>query len=259
MSCSNSNNNILLWEVIMRYRIDFSYDGTNFNGYQLQPNLRTVQNELEKAASYLNKQTYTSVQSSGRTDKGVHALNQVAHFDLTIDTTLDKIKRGLNSNLPEDIHIIKVTKVTQNFHARFSAKKKEYIYKINVGEYNPMDRNYIYQYNRPLDIDLMKQAIKYFEGTHDFTSFVSSEDERENKVRTIIKTDIKKSKDIIEISFQADGFMKYQVRNMVGLLIAVGNHKKEVSAVEKIINAKDRTKSVKTASPEGLYLKKVWY
>lgn len=243
----------------MRYRIDFSYDGTNFHGYQLQPNLRTVQEELEKAVSYLNKQTYTSVQSSGRTDKGVHALNQVAHFDLNINTTLDKIKRGLNSNLPEDIHVIKVKKVSDDFHARFSVSKKEYVYKINIGEYNPMDRKYIYQYNRPLDIEKMKEAIKYFEGTHDFTSFVSSEDERENKIRTIIKTDIKKKKDIIEISFQADGFMKYQVRNMVGLLIAIGNNKKEVSDVVKIINAKDRTKSVKTANPEGLYLKKVWY
>lgn len=243
----------------MRYRINFSYDGTNFHGYQLQPNLRTVQQCLEKAVSYLNKQTYTSVQSSGRTDKGVHAINQVAHFDLNIETTLDKIKRGLNSNLPEDIHINKVSKVSNNFHARFSVKKKEYVYRINIGEYNPLERNYIYQYNRQLDINKMKEAIKYFEGTHDFTSFVSSEDERENKVRTIIKTDIKKKKDIIEISFQADGFMKYQVRNMVGLLIAIGNHKKEVQDVEKIIKAKDRTKSVKTAAAEGLYLKKVWY
>lgn len=243
----------------MRYRIDFSYDGTQFNGYQLQPNLRTVQSELEKAVSYLNRQTATSVQSSGRTDKGVHALNQVAHFDLNIDTTLEKIKRGLNSNLPEDIHIIRVRKVSSNFHARFSAKKKEYIYKINTSEYDPMMRNYVYQYNRPLDIERMKEAIQYFEGTHDFTSFVSSEDERENKVRTILRTNIKEKKGIIEISFQADGFMKYQVRNMVGLLIYIGSGKKEVQDVSQIIEAKDRTKSVKTAPAEGLYLKKVWY
>ena len=169
----------------MRYRIDFSYDGTHFNGYQLQPNLRTVQNELEKAASYLNRQNDTSVQSSGRTDKGVHALNQVAHFDMNIEIPLEKIKRGLNSNLPNDIHIIKVTKVSNSFHARFSVKKKEYIYRINTSEYNPMMRNYIYQYNRLLDIEKMKKAILSFEGTHDFTSFVSSEDEREDKVRTI--------------------------------------------------------------------------
>ena len=212
----------------MRYKIEFSYDGTNFNGYQLQPNLRTVQGELEKAVSYLNRQTYTQVQSSGRTDKGVHALGQVAHFDLEIDTTLDKIKRGLNSNLPEDIHVISVRKVDEDFHARFSVKKKEYVYRISVGEYDPIMRNYVYQYNRELDIDKMKLAIKYFEGEHDFTSFVSSEDIRENKVRTIIKTDIKKKKDIIEIIFQADGFMKYQVRNMVGLLLYVGSGRKEV-------------------------------
>lgn len=243
----------------MRYKIEFSYDGTYFNGYQVQPNLRTVQGELEKAVSYLNRQTPTGVQSSGRTDKGVHAINQVAHFDLAVDIPIDKIKRGLNSNLPEDIHINCVRKVSSNFHARFSSKKKEYIYKINIGEYNPLTRNYIYQYNRNLDIDKMNKAIHYFEGVHDFTSFVSSEDERENKVRTIIKTNIKLKNNIVEISFQADGFMKYQVRNMVGLLLYIGSGRKEPKDVVRILDAKDRTKSVKTAPAEGLYLKKVWY
>ena len=243
----------------MRYKIEFSYDGTYFNGYQVQPNLRTVQGELEKAVSYLNRQTPTGVQSSGRTDKGVHAINQVAHFDLAVDIPIDKIKRGLNSNLPEDIHINCVRKVSSNFHARFSSKKKEYIYKINIGEYNPLTRNYIYQYNRNLDIDKMNKAIHYFEGVHDFTSFVSSEDERENKVRTIIKTNIKLKNNIVEISFQADGFMKYQVRNVVGLLLYIGSGRKEPKDVVRILDAKDRTKSVKTAPAEGLYLKKVWY
>lgn len=243
----------------MRYRIDFSYDGTNFNGYQLQPKLRTVQNELEKAVSYLNRQNYTSVQSSGRTDKKVHALNQVAHFDMDIEIPLEKIRRGLNSNLPNDIHIIKVTKVPNSFHARFSVKKKEYVYKINLGEYNPIMRNYIYQYNRSLDIEKMQKAIIFFEGTHDFTSFVSSEDEREDKVRTIYKTSIKEKNGIIEISFQADGFMKYQVRNMVGILIEIGSGKKNISAVEMVLKRKDRKISIKTAPAEGLYLKKVWY
>ena len=157
----------------MRYKIEFSYDGTNFNGYQLQPNLRTVQGELEKTVSYLNRQTYTSVQSSGRTDKGVHALGQVAHFDLEIDTTLDKIKRGLNSNLPEDIHVISVSRVNEDFHARFNALGKEYIYQINMGEYNPLERNYVYQYNKKLDVVEIERAMKYLEGTHNFKSFTS--------------------------------------------------------------------------------------
>ncbi len=243
----------------MRYKVTFSYDGTNFNGYQVQPKLRTVQEELEKAVSYLNKQKYTQVVSSGRTDKGVHALNQVAHFDLEIKNTIDKIKRGLNSNLPEDIHIIKVEKVKDDFHARYNSKKKEYIYKMNLGEYNPVDRNYIYQYNKELDIDSMKEAIKYFEGEHDFTSFVSSEDIREDKVRTIYKTDIKIKKDILEISFIGNGFMKYQVRNMVGLLISIGEHKKDKKDVVKVLNNKNRSQKFKTAPSCGLYLNKVWY
>ena len=243
----------------MKYKITFSYDGTNFNGYQVQPKLRTVQGELESAVSYLNKQTPTSVVASGRTDKGVHALGQVAHFELNINNTLYKIKRGLNSNLPEDIHIIDVVEVDDSFHARFSVKKKEYIYKINVGEYDPINRNYIYQYNKKLDIDSMKKAIKYFEGTHDFTSFVPTEDIKEDPVRTIYKTNIKQNKDIIEISFTADGFMKYQVRNMVGLLISIGEKKKKITDAERIIKNKNRNQKFKTASPVGLYLKKVWY
>ena len=243
----------------MRYRIDFSYDGTLFNGYQVQPKLRTIQKCLEDAVSYLNGQKKTQVVSSGRTDKGVHALRQTAHFDLEENITLDKIKRGLNSNLPEDIHIISVKKVKDDFHARYYVKRKEYIYKINLGEYNPLERNYIYQYNRKLNIEKMKEAIKYFEGTHDFTSFVSSEDERENKVRTIFETNIKLKKNILEISFIADGFMKYQVRNMVGLLLDIGKERKEISDVKKIIDGKDRKLSSKTASPVGLYLKKVNY
>ena len=243
----------------MRYRIDFSYDGTNFNGYQVQPNLRTVEGCLEEAVSYLNKQTPTKVHSSGRTDAGVHALHQSAHFDLNINNTIDKIKRGLNSNLPEDIHINNVYKVDDEFHARYCAKKKEYIYKINVGEYNPIDRNYIYQYNKELDINAMKEAIKYFEGTHDFTSFVSSEDIREDKVRTIYKTNIKRKKDIVEISFIGNGFMKYQVRNMVGILIRVGENKLSPEKIKEILESKDRTKSGKTAPSEGLYLVDVKY
>lgn len=243
----------------MRYKIEFSYDGTLFNGYQVQPKLRTIQKCLEDAVSYLNGQKKTQVVSSGRTDKGVHALRQTAHFDLEENITLDKIKRGLNSNLPEDIHIISVKKVKDDFHARYYVKRKEYIYKINIGEYNPLERNYIYQYNRKLNIEKMKEAIKCFEGTHDFTSFVSSEDERENKIRTIFETNIKLKKDILEISFIADGFMKYQVRNMVGLLLDIGKERKQIEDVKKIIDKRDRKLSSKTASPAGLYLKKVWY
>ena len=243
----------------MRYKIEFSYDGSNFSGYQKQPKLRTVEGCLEEAISYLNKQTETKVHSSGRTDKGVHALSQVAHFDLNIKNSLDKIKRGVKSNLPDDIHVISVKEVSEDFHARYSVKKKEYVYRINVGEYNPIERNYVYQYNKGLDIESMKKAIKFFEGEHDFTSFVPLEDLKDNPIRTIYKTDIKRKKDIIEISFIGNGFMKYQVRNMVGLLISIGEGKKEINDVKKVIDNKNRSQKFKTAKAEGLYLKKVWY
>ena len=113
--------------------------------------------------------------------------------------------------------------------------------------------------NKELDIESMKEAIKYFEGEHDFTSFVSSEDIREDKVRTIYKTDIKKKKDTLEISFIGNGFMKYQVRNMVGLLISIGEHKKDINDVVKVLNNRNRSQKFKTAPSCGLYLNKVWY
>lgn len=243
----------------MRYKITFSYDGTNFHGYQNQPNLRTVQQELERAVTYLNQKRETVVQSSGRTDQGVHAIAQVAHFDLNIEIPEYKVKQGLNSLLPDDIHIIQVEKVSDEFHARFSSIKKEYIYLINTREFNPTRRNYEYQYGKKLDVDKMREAIKFFEGTHDFRSFVSSEDKRENSVRTVYKTKIQEKNGILTLTFQADGFLKYQVRNMVGLLLSIGSGKKEVADVEKILKQKDRTKSTKTAPAEGLYLKKIWY
>lgn len=243
----------------MRYKITFSYDGTNFHGYQNQPNLRTVQQELERAVTYLNQKRETVVQSSGRTDQGVHAIAQVAHFDLNIEIPEYKVKQGLNSLLPDDIHIIQVEKVSDEFHARFSSIKKEYIYLINTREFDPTRRNYEYQYGKKLDVDKMREAIKFFEGTHDFRSFVSSEDKRENSVRTVYKTKIQEKNGILTLTFQADGFLKYQVRNMVGLLLSIGSGKKEVADVEKILKQKDRTKSTKTAPAEGLYLKKIWY
>ena len=247
----------------MRYRIDFSYDGTNFNGYQLQPNLRTVQNELEKAVSYLNRQTYTQVQSSGRTDKGVHALNQVAHFDLDIEIPLYKIKRGLNSNLPADIHVINVKSVSNNFHARFSVKKKEYIYRINIGEYNPMMRNYVYQYNKRLDVVEMERALKYLEGVHNFKAFTKTNEENiDDYERKIIQaTLIRNYKDVnkVTISLLGTGFLRYMVRNIVGTLIEIGEGKRKSEDIITILESQDRRQAGKTAHPEGLYLKDVFY
>jgi tRNA pseudouridine38-40 synthase len=128
-----------------------------------------------------------------------------------------------------------------------------------MGEYNPLERNYVYQYNRALNVSKMKEAIKYFEGEHDFTSFICAEDLKENNVRTIFDTSISEENNKLSISFIGDGFLKYQVRNMVGTLIEVGNGKRQPQDIKKILEAKDRRLAGKTAKPEGLYLKNVWY
>ena len=135
---------------MQRYFIIFSYDGTNFKGYQKQIKERTVQGELEKALKEINDNKKVEVHASGRTDAGVHAINQKAHFDLVTKITSDKLKKALNSILPNDIYIKKVEEVDDDFHARFNAKGKEYVYLINMGEYNPIERNYVYQYNKKL-------------------------------------------------------------------------------------------------------------
>ena len=243
----------------MRYMITFSYDGSKFYGYQVQPGLRTVQSELEKAVSFLNRQTSTLTVASGRTDRGVHALGQVAHFDLLIDIPEYKVKRGLNSLLPEDIHVIKVEKAKNDFHARYMVTSKEYIYRINMGEYNPLFRNYVYQLGKVIDIGEMKKASVYLLGKHDFRSFVDSEDTRENTVREIYKIDFTVSDSELCISFVGNGFMKYQIRNMVGSLILVGLGKKNSLDIKDLLDSKSREKALKGAPACGLYLKRVNY
>lgn len=246
----------------MRYFITFSYDGTKFNGYQKQPRVRTVQGEIEKALKQINDNKEVIISATGRTDAGVHALNQRAHFDLEKEFDLDKLKQGLNSLLPEDIYIKKVEKVLDNFHARFDAIGKEYVYIINMGEYNPLERNYVYQHCKKLDVVEMERALKYFEGTHNYKSFTKTDEEKDDYVRTISQTSLTRdNKDInkIYLDFVGTGFLRYMVRNIVGLLIEVGEGKRRSEEVISILKAEDRTKAGKTANPEGLYLKNVFY
>ena len=243
----------------MRYLIKFSYDGTNYSGFQKQKGLNTIEEKLEEALTKINDSKKTTITATGRTDKGVHALCQYGHADIDVNITEKKLKRALNSNLPDDIHVISTEIVNKDFHARYNVKEKEYKYIINVGEYNPLERNYVYQYNYELNVNNMKKAIKYFEGEHDFRSFVTDNKEKENCVRKINYTNIEEQDNKIIITFRGNGFLRYQVRNMVGLLIKIGENKISPDSVEKIIKSKDRTKASKTAPSEGLYLTKVIY
>ena len=243
----------------MRYLITFSYDGTNYSGYQKQKGKVTIQEEIEKVLQSINNDKYTKLESSGRTDKGVHALCQKAHVDMDVKITEYQLKRAMNTYLPKDIHAIDVVKVDNNFHARYMVKEKEYKYLLNMGEYDPIKRNICYQYNRKLDVDKMKEAIKYFIGTHDFQSFTPTVDKRENNIRTITKASIEEQDNILTFTFRGNGFIKYQVRNMVGFLIKVGEGKKDASSIPKILEGKDRRLASITAHPEGLYLTDVRY
>ncbi len=243
----------------MRYLITFSYDGTNFNGYQRQDGYRTIQEEMEKALKYINGGKNTIITSSGRTDKGVHATCGKAHVDMDVEITPYKLMRAMNSNLPSDIHVIKTEVVSNDFHARYMVKEKEYQYKLNMGEYNPCMRNLVYQYGKKLDVDKMKTAIKYFLGTHSFKSFTPNKDKRENYIRTINYASIIVKDDIVTFTFRGNGFIKYQIRNMVGYLIKVGEGKKKGEDIPKILNGEDRRMASITAHPEGLYLTNVKY
>ena len=246
----------------MRYLITISYDGTQFSGYQKQPKERTVQGELEKALKEINGGKKVDVHGSGRTDAGVHALAGRIHFDLETKITCEKLSKALNSLLPTDIFVRRVEEVPETFHARFSAIGKEYIYKLNMGEYNPLERNYVYQHNEKLDVVEMERAMKYLEGTHNFKSFTKTDDEKDDYIRTISQANlIRDSKDVNKITFVfvGTGFLRYMVRNMVGTLIMVGQGKIKSEEIIDILKKENRVAAGKTARPEGLYLKNVFH
>lgn len=223
----------------MRFLITLSYDGTNYKGYQSQPGLHTIQEQIEYALTKINNNKKTTFISSGRTDKGVHAKMQCGHADLDVSITEYKLKRAMNSNLPDDIHVIKTEIVQDKFHARYNVIEKTYEYYINTGEYNPVERNYVFQYNYHLNIEKMQEGIKYLLGEHDFRSFVTENKEKENCIRKISNATVEKiNKDIIKFTFTGNGFLRYQIRNMVGILIKVGEEKKSTSICRRIFEKK---------------------
>ena len=240
----------------------FSYDGSDFKGYQKQSRVRTVQGELEKVLTKVNGDRSVNIVASGRTDAGVHALNQKAHFDLDTEIDCDRFLRSVNSILPDDIYVKNLEAVSDNFHARFNAIGKEYIYQINMGEYNPLERKYVYQHNRKLDVVEMQRAMKYLEGTHNFRAFTKVDEERDDYVRTLSQTNvIRDLKDVSKITlvFIGTGFMRYMVRNMVGTLLEIGEGKRRSEEIIDILASEDRRRAGKTAEAQGLFLRNVFY
>ena len=238
----------------MRIKIIFSYDGSKFNGFQRQNNERSVQKEIEIALCNIYD-VNIEIKGSGRTDAKVHAINQVAHFDVQYE--VKHLKSKLNKLLNPDIYIKKIQYVNNNFHARKSVKKKEYVYKINLASFQSSLNDYFYQPNFKLDINLMKDASKLLLGTHDFHNFVAGE--RDNYITTIYSITFVKIFGKLEIHFVGTGFYRYMVRNLVGALVEVGKYKIKRDVIKEMLDYPNIPKSLPTAPGEGLYLNKIWY
>ncbi len=242
----------------MRYFVSFSYDGSCFSGFQRQEGLKTVQGVFEDALSSLEGSLVT-ISASGRTDKGVHAKGQCAHFDLSKNVTTYGLKKYLNRSFEGEIYISSVFIVDDKFHARYNVKTKVYSYYINMGEFNPMMRNYIYQYGEKLDVSLMKEAASYLIGEHDFRSFASFSNDKDNCVRIIKSIDFKVKDNVLKITFVGNGFLRKMIRNIVILFIGVGSGIYEPSYIKEILDKKKRDGNLKCAPSCGLYLEKVNY
>lgn len=241
----------------MRYLAIVQYDGTSFMGWQIQSNVRTIQEEIEKVLSKVLN-TPTKIFGSGRTDARVHSIGQTFHFDSKKIDDLGKFTYSINSLLPEDIHIVSIKKVADDFHARFSAKDKTYLYILNTGRYDVFNRNYTNQYLRELDIKAIKEASKLFLGEHNFKNFTSKEEDKDNYIRTINSFDVVVNGDVISFYINGNGFMRYMVRMIIGTLIEVGLGKLSLEEVKEYLSDKDNQVPYK-ASPEGLFLYKVNY
>lgn len=243
-----------------RIKCKIAYDGTFYNGFQVQPKGRTIQAEIEHGLQKLHKGDVVKIFASGRTDACVHAKGQIFHFDTPLHIPVERWKNALQTVIPSDIAILDVTEVDNKFHARFDVVSKEYRYFVQKGrEVDVFYRNYRYFYPYKISIEKMIQCSKQLIGTHDFTSFSSAKTDKENKVRTIYSIEILESDEEIEFRFVGDGFLRNMVRILVGTILEVGRGKKKAEDVAKILQSKDRESAGHTAPGHGLFLWQVNY
>ncbi len=244
------------------YKLLITYDGTNYCGWQVQPNGTSIQTLVEQALGTALRHP-VKVIGSGRTDAGVHALEQVAHFIYEGSFDVEKLHYSLNGLLPVDIRVLAISIAPDDFHARYSAKGKIYRYHLHTGRVlNPFKRLYSTHLHYPIDLSLLKNAAALFVGEHDFTSF-SNEAHRgsasRDAVRTITRIDVIENEDEIILEFEGDGFLYKMVRNIMGTILDVARGKLEIGQIPHIFKAKDRQKAAPCAPPEGLFLVKVHY
>ncbi|WP_459978236.1 tRNA pseudouridine(38-40) synthase TruA [Nautilia lithotrophica] len=232
-----------------------SYDGSKFYGMQKQPDKLTVQGTIENALKKLN--INSEIMHAGRTDRGVHALNQVISFKLPYFWKKEKLLKELNKILHPHIHIKKIYNVNDNFNPRFDAKKRSYRY-ILTPNFTPFNANYTTFYPTKINIDLIKTALKYFEGEHDFEYFAKTGSSVNNYVRKIYKTDIYKYKNLTIIKIEGNGFLRGQIRLIVDFVLKINEGKLSIEDLKKQLS-KEKLISKHLAPPNGLYLERIWY
>lgn len=237
------------------------YDGKNYHGWQRQKNDNTIQGILENNLKKMTGEIIT-LYASGRTDSGVHALNQVCNFRSDTDIAPGSLQNGLNSLLPDDIYIREVSYADPEFHSRYSAKRKSYEYRVlNRKERNIFLREYSWHVTRDLDLDEMAECLSMLVGRHDFTSFKSAGSSNLDPVREMYRAEIIPHDEnyLLKFAFEAEGFLRHMVRNIVGTVIDAGTGKISAGDFRKIFDARDRKKAGIKAPPQGLFLTMVYY
>ena len=246
-------------DVLRRYALGIEYDGTAFNGWQIQPHAPSVQQALNEALSVIADQPVECV-GAGRTDTGVHASGQVAHFDTTAGRSLRSWLLGINTNLPPEASVLWVRPVTTAFHARFSATARSYQYVIlNRRVRSALERERAWWVYQPLDHERMAMAAHKLLGEHDFSSFRASSCQAHSPVRTMLQLDVRRRGDHVLIDCRANAFLHHMVRNLVGSLVRVGKGEASPEWVGEILAARDRKVSGITAPAAGLTLTAVEY
>jgi len=240
-----------------RFKIKIQYDGTGFRGWQLQKKDRTVQGEIEAALKILDQGEMIRVHGAGRTDTGVHATGQIAHFDFKTDMDSGSLKDALNGNLPRDVRVMECVEVYPEFHARFSAKQRHYLYRCRTNDFL-LDQNYTWN-KGPLDIGILNEAAHYIIGNHDFTSFSRNNEDLDHR-RCIVYDSVWKGDDgVLNYYVSANRFLHHMVRYLVGTMVEISSGKYELERFKKMIDQPTENVHIFKAPPRGLVLTQVDY
>lgn len=246
----------------MTYKLLISYEGTHYCGWQIQPNGVSIQSLIEKALSTALREPTTLVGAS-RTDSGVHALGQIAHFRTEVPLDTQKLRQSLNGLLPSDIRVMGVEKAQSTFHARYHAKAKIYHYFLHTApSHNPFQRHYRTYIGYRMDPTLLKAALACFVGTHDFTTFANEASQgsaAKNPIRTIYRIELFEESEGWRVEFEGNGFLYKMIRNLMGTALAAACGKIEIEDIPKLLAARDRRQAFQTAPAQGLFLVQVIY